>query len=124
MLRLQALPKVLEQATGNGVLGAFIVNREGSLLSSVDINPEESSRPTLVAAIIANLWEVYSEEATRKPQFMLLQCQHGNLGVKAVASNLIVCVYGENSVPAGLLKLKVEALVAHLTEPLSKVNIE
>lgn len=122
MLRLKALPEVLRQATTDGVHGALILTHDGSLLASLD--EADPNRSKVVAAIVANLWDAYREKSPSPPETMILDCDQGVVAVKAITEKLLLCLYADNRVPIGILKLKLDKQVEFLAPSLSQVNIE
>lgn len=123
MLRLKALPEVLSQGLGGGVVGCSLLNREGSSLSSLDTGAVPT-RPQVVGAIVANLWEAYREQAGSAPEIMIYHCAEGVVACKAVTEKLLLCVYGDLTLPVGMLKKKTELIASYLEPSLSQVAIE
>lgn len=116
------MPRVLEQANGNGVRCTLLLKSDGSLLSKAG---DEGRENVIVGALVANLWEVYGEGARTSfgagdLRTVLVNCEDGVLAVRRVG-RFLVCLDAEIDVPAGALRAKLNGLAAELEEPLGKV---
>ena len=123
MLRSSSLVKVLDQVKGEGVKGAILLNREGTLLAYSGLD-EKPARMT--AAIASNVWTYYDrtgrsvmneDPLTR----FTMKCVGGYITVSAVSS-LLLCIQSESDVHLGSLLAKMDALRTALKEPLDRVS--
>lgn len=123
MLRSSSLVKVLNEVEGDGVTGAILLNREGTLLAYSGLD-NKTSRMT--AAIAANVWNSYErigksvmceDPLTR----FTLNCDDGFISAASVSS-LLLCLHAKADVQLGSLRAKMDALCKALEEPLDRVN--
>lgn len=123
MLRALSLVKVLDQVKGDGVVGAILLNREGTLLAYSGLD-DRTARMT--AAIASNVWNYYdrigksvlSEEPLTR---FTMKCEDGFISVCAVSS-LLLCIQSKVEVQLGSLMAKMDGLRTALNGPLDRVN--
>mmetsp|Transcript_9522 Transcript_9522/g.23456 ORF Transcript_9522/g.23456 Transcript_9522/m.23456 type:complete len:124 (-) Transcript_9522:427-798(-) len=112
----QAVQKILEKENTKGVSSTLLFNDKGALLTSAgDVSHEQ-----IISAIMANIWKSYTEVQSNI-HFMLVDCEEGILGVSSIG-RFRLCMHSKNyDFPPGLLKAKVERIVAKLDKSLSSV---
>ncbi|XP_065659676.1 ragulator complex protein LAMTOR2 [Hydra vulgaris] len=121
MLKPKVFAEMLSQANTGGVMSSMLLNNEGSLLaySGSDVHKDKM----ITAAVSSNIWSAYEKGGkmafhNEGLQYMFMDCQEGKVAVTKVSAALI-CIYAEETVGFGLLKLKLDTLAEHLKEPLS-----
>eukprot|EP00466_Bigelowiella_natans_P001524 jgi/Bigna1/139936/aug1.53_g14644 len=112
----QKVQEILAKEITAGVSSALLFNSKGALLTSAgDIKNEH-----IISALTANIWQSYAD-TQKKLNFMLILCEDGKLGVAGVGA-FRICMYSNDfKYPLGLLKAKIERVVAKLDKPLSSV---
>eukprot|EP00743_Colponemidia_sp_Colp-15_P002842 GILK01003074.1.p1 GENE.GILK01003074.1~~GILK01003074.1.p1 ORF type:complete len:124 (-),score=18.47 GILK01003074.1:72-443(-) len=121
MLKSAALRQVLQQSVNNGVKSAIVVNPEGSLVAAVG----EDKASKTVGAVLSNIWNDYDDTGrtfmgATDMKVLMFECEDGKIAVTR-SSKLILCLYADNSVEFGLLKLKLEKLSSYLEEPFKRI---
>ena len=123
MLRGSSLVKVLDQVKGEGVAGAMLLNREGTLLAFSGLD-DKSARMT--SAIASNVWNLYDRIGRNflddNPLLKFtIKCEEGYVSVCPVSS-LLLCIQAKADVQLGSLTAKMDALAKALKDPLDKVH--
>mmetsp|Transcript_27661 Transcript_27661/g.38459 ORF Transcript_27661/g.38459 Transcript_27661/m.38459 type:complete len:124 (+) Transcript_27661:73-444(+) len=112
----QAVQKILEKENTAGITSTLLFNFKGSLLTSAgDVKNEH-----IISALMANIWKSYAE-SQKNLNFMLVDCEEGHLGIAGIGRFLICMYTSDFKFPLGLLKAKIEKVVAKLDKPLSSV---
>ncbi|XP_065899313.1 ragulator complex protein LAMTOR2-like [Dysidea avara] len=123
MLKPKALSRVLEQANTGGIKVSVLLNMEGNIMAHA--SSQQAGLDVTTSAIAANVWRVYEKVGKvafqqQKLSFISLDCENGVVAIKKIA-NLLLCLYAQESVGAGLLKRKAEALAKYLEEPMTQI---
>mmetsp|Transcript_6890 Transcript_6890/g.12648 ORF Transcript_6890/g.12648 Transcript_6890/m.12648 type:complete len:123 (-) Transcript_6890:121-489(-) len=110
----QAVQKILDKETTQGLSATLLFTRSGALLTSAGEVTDEN----IISALVAKMWESY-KQVQASTNFILVECEEGILGVCGLGK-FLVCVYSNSyQYPLGLLKAKIERLVLKLDKPLS-----
>ena len=99
-----------------------VMNRDGALLA---LAGGDASVEKVIGALVSNIWATYDTEASgafgaEQLEVLLLDCEKGRVAAVRV-SLFLLCMYGDLSVDTGMLRAKLLALKAYLSEPLLKV---
>jgi predicted regulator of Ras-like GTPase activity (Roadblock/LC7/MglB family) len=116
MIKSKTLTQVLAQACTSGVQAAILFDLNGSMLA---FSGSDMVSNQMVTAIVANLWSAFE---SKEPGLltMLFDFERGRVAASRT-SQFVLCVYGEETVPFGMLKCKTEALAQNLTVPMDQV---
>ena len=135
MLRPKTLTTVLSQVVTGGVTGAMLLNREGTLLAYAGYDDRSAC---LQAALASSLWSANEKAsrflppsssssqttASRQPDSLdsfLVTCSEGVLAIRAVAG-VLLAMQARDSLPTGLLTIKLVTLADFLDEPLRAIE--
>mmetsp|Transcript_21324 Transcript_21324/g.53783 ORF Transcript_21324/g.53783 Transcript_21324/m.53783 type:complete len:120 (+) Transcript_21324:120-479(+) len=119
MLQLKVIPQVLSQVNSDGVLGSILLNSDGELLACSAGDPQ---RAKLIAAIVANVWTSF-DTPSEGLDTLIIDNKEGRLALMQIGQ-LLLCVYGDNTVPFGMLKAKTRSLHGYLSEELAEMASE
>ncbi len=120
-VRWGEVPKILSQVLSETVTAACLLKNDGSLLSLVGaLNSEE-----VVGNVVMNMWTQHCNGAKASLHaegcsLIVFNCELGSMAVTAIGT-FYLCVYAKKEAEAGLLRLKVRALVSFLERPLREI---
>lgn len=83
----------------------------------------------MIAAIASGIWASYSNYgknvlADSQLEHVIIEAERG-IALLSIVSDIIICVYSRDcslKSDIGMLKLKMMALIEHISEPLSKLS--
>ncbi len=116
MIKSKTLTQVLAQSLTGGVQAAILFDLNGSMLA---FSGKDMISNQMVTAIVANLWSSFE---SKEPGLvtMLFDFEKGRIAATR-SSQFVLCVYGDEAVPLGMLKSKAESLAQYLAGPLDQV---
>lgn len=112
MLQARKIPQLLEGGLGDGITTVVLMTTDGSILSSVSVNPE-ATIDILVGALTSSFWSNVSKEQSEL-QLYIMKLEKGFLGVACVGKAYLVAAHADDTVSMGYLKARIEALKSHL----------
>ncbi|CAD5214028.1 unnamed protein product [Bursaphelenchus xylophilus] len=115
MIRTKAVERYLEQATGNGVQGAILFDKDGRIVARAGSGSQDS----ILAVFTAKLWESFDRQGSRDRlrEVELRNSNHILLASRVVS--MIMAVVIEKDQPTAVAKAKLNRLVEDLREPMS-----
>lgn len=112
MLQARRIPQLLQSGLGDGVLSVALMTSEGSVLSCQSSDPAVDE--TLLGALGSSFWSSMCKEHPDL-QLYLLRLEIASIGVTSLGKGFILAAYGDESVPPGFLKARMDALKAYLS---------
>ena len=112
MLQARRIPQLLQSGLGDGVLSVALMTSEGSVISCQSSDPVVDQ--TLLGALASSFWTSIGKEH-QDLQLYLLRMEKASIGVTTLGKGFILAAYGDESVPPGFLKARIDALKAYLT---------
>lgn len=124
MLRVAAIPKVLEQICTDGVRGSALVTVDGALLgSSGDMLPGIDEQ--VFGAVSSGVWQDFSDASTESSgalDMLLMMVDDGQLAVARAGPSFLVCAYAGRDCATGILRAKLKAISDHLGDRLGQLG--
>eukprot|EP00124_Ichthyophonus_hoferi_P000665 Ihof_evm12s26 gene=Ihof_evmTU12s26 len=110
MIKPKALGAVLKQANTGGIMTTLLLSPEGSLVAHSGDCCTGDKDPKVTAAIAFHIWQAYYQNTPASvrgggPEYVLMNCEEGRVMVTRV-SQLLLCIYADKSINAGMFKAK------------------
>uniref|UniRef100_A0A7S1TSR5 Roadblock/LAMTOR2 domain-containing protein n=1 Tax=Phaeomonas parva TaxID=124430 RepID=A0A7S1TSR5_9STRA len=124
MLRVAAIPRILEQINTDGVKGSALVTMEGALLGYAgEMLPDVKAQ--VFGAVSSSMWDDFDEAGTNgtgELDMLFLSMDNGQLAIARAGPQFLVCAYAMKACGTGILRAKLKAISDYLADSLGALG--